>query len=54
MEKKSSNPSVEKILISYSEYSRLKSIETEYQNLQKEKEKLFNNSKGNISVFCFV
>jgi hypothetical protein len=47
MEKKSTNPSVEKILISYSEFSRLKSIELEYQNLQKEKEKLFNNSRGN-------
>jgi hypothetical protein len=47
MEKKSTNPSVEKILISYSEFSRLKSIELEYQTLQKEKEKLFNNSRGN-------
>jgi hypothetical protein len=46
MEKKSTNPSLEKILISYSEFSRLKSIESEYNKAQKEKEKHYINSDG--------
>jgi hypothetical protein len=48
MEQKSSNPSLKKVLIAYSEFSRLKSIEVEFNNLQKEKEKSFDNSKGKL------
>ena len=37
----SSNPSLEKILISYSEFERLKNIESEYLKIQSSKSKLF-------------
>ena len=43
MEKKSSTPSLEKILISFAEYNRLKTIEEAFQNIEKEKEKEFDN-----------
>ena len=46
MEKKPTSPSLEKILISYSEYNRLKSLEEKYQNLEKEKEKEFDNHRS--------
>jgi hypothetical protein len=50
MEKRSLNPSLEKILISYSEFARLKSIEKEYQSLQNERKKLFDNSEGIYNI----
>ena len=43
MEQKSSNPSLQKILISFSEYNRLKAVEEAYQNIEKNKEKEFDN-----------
>jgi hypothetical protein len=44
MEKKTfSEPSIQKILISYAEYNRLKSVEEAYQKIEKEKEKNFSN-----------
>ena len=43
---KSLNPSLKKLLISSSEYKRLKSIEADYNNLQEEKKKQFDNLEG--------
>jgi hypothetical protein len=43
-DKTSSDPSIEKIVISYAEYERLKTIEANYQKLLKRKEKLFDNT----------
>jgi hypothetical protein len=43
-DKTSSDPSIEKILISYAEYERLKAVEANYQKLLKRKEKLFDNT----------
>jgi hypothetical protein len=41
--KSSSDPSIEKILISVSEYDRLLKVESNYEKLMKKKEKFFDN-----------
>jgi hypothetical protein len=51
MEQKSSSPSLQKILISFSEYNRLKSIEEAYQNIEKKKEKEFDNSSCKLLFY---
>jgi hypothetical protein len=50
-DKTSSDPSIEKIVLSYAEYERLKAIEASYQKLLKKKEKLFDDTtEGNFFI----